>query len=208
MKFSSNVIKEREQTQATCAHFENVFDKATCEKIINYCKSNLSFIKGGIGGSTGGKQVSTDIVVKSIRDSDIAWMRNDNDTSFIFQKIIEKTNQINNFYNFDIIGITEPIQFTSYDGNKEEHFDWHLDMGAGYKSRRKLSLIIQLSDENDYEGGECQIEIDARDNKPTIGSRKRGSMIFFPSYLRHRITPVTFGHRYSLVSWLSGQPYR
>ena len=64
MKFSSNLIKEREQTQATCAHFENVFDKTTCEKIINYCKSNVSFIKGGIGGSTGGEQVSTDIVVK------------------------------------------------------------------------------------------------------------------------------------------------
>ena len=59
MHFSSQLIKEREQTQATCAHFENGLDEATCKKII------------------------------------------------------EKTNQINNFFNFDIVGITEPIQFTS-----------------------------------------------------------------------------------------------
>ena len=74
--------------------------------------------------------------------------------------------------------------------------------------RRKLSLIIQLCDENDYEGGELEVEINARDNKPKIATRKIGSMIFFPSYLLHRITPVTSGHRYSLTSWLSGQPYR
>jgi len=208
MHFSSQLIKEREQTQATCAHFENELDEATCKKIIDYCKLNLTLEKGGIGGSTGGSQASTDLFVKSVRNSDIGWIRPNEETNFLFKKIVEKTNQINNFFNFDIVGITEPIQFTSYDGNKDEHFDWHLDMGAGYKSRRKLSLIIQLSEETDYKGGELQIEVDARDDKPVTGSRKRGSMIFFPSYLRHRITPVTSGHRYSLVSWLSGNPYK
>ena len=140
MHFSSQLIKEREQTQATCAHFENELDETTCKKIIDYCKLNLTLEKGGIGGSTGGSQASTDLFVKSVRNSDIGWIR--------------------------------------------------------------------PNEEIDYKGGELQIEVDARDDKPVTGSRKRGSMIFFPSYLRHRVNPVTSGHRYSLVSWLSGNPHK
>ena len=122
-------------------------------------------------------------------------------------KIIEKTNYVNKFYNFDVVGITEPIQFISYDGSGNEHYGWHLDMDGGFKSRRKISIVIQLSDENEYEGGELQIDTCTLDGQLTVGNKKRGSMIFFPSYLLHKVTPVTSGHRYSLVSWLSGQPY-
>ena len=204
MYFSSQLIKEREQTQATCAHFENELDEAICKKIIDYCKLNLTLEKGGIGESTGGSQAFTDLFVKSVRNIDIGWIRPSEETNFLFKKIVEKTNQINNFFNFDIVGTTEPIQFTSHDGNKDEHFDWHLDMGAVYKSRRKLSLIIQLSAETDYKGSELQIEVDARDDKSVNGSTKTDSMIFFSSYLRHRVTPVTSGHRYFSASWLPG----
>ena len=113
------------------------------------------------------------------RKSDIAWIKPSSETNFIFSKIIEKTNYINKFYNFDVVGITEPIQFTSYDGSGNEHYGWHLDMDGGFQSRRKISIVIQLSDENEYEGGELQIDTCTLDGQLTVGNKKRGSMIFF-----------------------------
>ena len=198
MHIKTSVIKEREHSQANLVHYENVFDSKTCIKIIDFSQENLEMEKALVGkGNT-----------SSRRKSDIAWIKPSSETNFIFSKIIEKMNYVNKFYNFDLVGITEPIQFTSYDGSGNEHYGWHLDMDGGFKSRRKLSIVIQLSDENEYEGGELQIDTCTVDGQFTVGNQKRGSMIFFPSYMRHRVTPVTSGHRFSLVSWISGQPYK
>lgn len=199
MNVATPIIQEREMAQATSTHYESVFDAKACSDIIDYCKKNLK-IEEALAGNKNN--------VSSTRKSNIAWIYPSEQTNHIFHKIIEKTNQINQFYNFDIVGITEPIQFTSYDGIGNEHYGWHLDMGAKRQSRRKLSLVIQLSDEKDYEGGELQVHSGSDDDVIKAEIKKQGSMIFFPSYLRHRVTPVTSGHRYSLVSWLSGQPYR
>ena len=203
MNVSSPIINEREITQASPAHFEAELDRDSCLKIIEYCKYNIKMEKASFGGSNPGQ----DVLDNNVRKSEIGWIKHNTETKFLFDKILEKTNQINKFYNFQLTGITEDIQFTSYSGNENEHFDWHLDMGGGFKSRRKLSLVIQLSHEDDYEGGELLVDAGAKDGKPLVSCKKQGSMIFFPSYLLHKVTPVTSGHRYSLVSWLSGQPY-
>ena len=76
-------------------------------------------------------------------------------------------------------GISESIEFISYDGSGSEHYGWHLDIDGGLKSRRKLSIVIQLSDENECEGGELQIDTCNLDGQLTVGNKKRGSMIFF-----------------------------
>jgi PKHD-type hydroxylase len=72
-------------------------------------------------------------------------------------------------------------------------------------SPRKLSLILQLSDATEYEGGELQLK-DSSDH--TAVERKKGHLIAFPSYLLHRVTPVTKGIRRSLVVWISGPAFR
>ena len=61
-------------------------------------------------------------------------------------------------------------------------------------------MSIILNDE--YEGGE--FEFFAKD---TILS-KRGTIIVFPSYMQHRVKPVTKGTRYSLVTWFCGEPFQ
>jgi PKHD-type hydroxylase len=38
--------------------------------------------------------------------------------------------------------------------------------------------------------------------------REKGSVIVFPSFIWHRVTPVTAGTRYSLVNWNLGFPFR
>ena len=48
---------------------------------------------------------------------------------------------------------------------------------------------------------------DARVERPNP-ERTRGAMALFPSFLPHRVTPVTRGVRYSLVGWVCGKPWR
>jgi PKHD-type hydroxylase len=94
------------------------------------------------------------------------------------------------------------LQYTVYGpGHK---FDWHVDIGAGQASNRKLSITVQLSDEGGYEGGALQF-ISAPDMAMPKG---QGTAILFPSYLAHRVNDVTSGLRCSLVGWAAGVPFR
>jgi PKHD-type hydroxylase len=95
------------------------------------------------------------------------------------------------------------LQFTRYQA-PGEHYEWHIDRGM-QTGTRKLSLSLQLSDPDDYEGGDLEMWFGG---EPTKASRERGMMTFFPSYVMHRVTPVTKGVRYSLVCWISGPPFK
>lgn len=97
----------------------------------------------------------------------------------------------------------EELQLAKY--SDRGFFDWHLDFGAGEISARKLSMTIQLSDPNDYEGGDLRFMI----NKEIVNAPKeKGTIIIFPSFIMHRVTPITKGTRQSIVGWVSGPPYR
>lgn len=84
------------------------------------------------------------------------------------------------------------------------HYNWHIDTGNNY-SNRKLSFSIQLSDSEDYEGGDLEF-LNSVTKKSDL--RKKGSIIIFPSFLTHRVTPVTKGTRLSLVGWIHGETYK
>ena len=87
----------------------------------------------------------------------------------------------------------------------EDHFDWHLDFGPGAISERKLSITVQLSDEDAYEGGDLEFMV----NKEYVKApREQGTVIVFPSFIMHRVTPVTKGTRESIVGWIAGPPFR
>ena len=106
-------------------------------------------------------------------------------------------------YGFDLQGFYQELQLTRYsEGN---FFNWHLDFGAGEISARKLSITVQLSDPDEYEGGDLQFMIN---DKTVNAPRTQGTVIVFPSFIMHRVTPVTKGTRQSIVGWVSGHPYR
>lgn len=86
----------------------------------------------------------------------------------------------------------------------QDHFDWHIDLGAGEMSTRKLSLICFLSEPADYTGGKLRI---ANGNKHLIPPQEQGSVVVFPSYLLHRVDPLTAGKRATLVVWLHGPAF-
>jgi len=113
---------------------------------------------------------------------------------------------LNEGYGYQLTGFMEGAQIAWYEAGGaggDGHYDWHVDIGPGPYSLRKLSMSVQLSDPADYDGGELEFMASAES-----GIRTRGSLIVFPSFLQHRVTPVTRGIRASMVSWIAGPPYR
>jgi PKHD-type hydroxylase len=70
---------------------------------------------------------------------------------------------------------------------------------------RKLSISIQLTDPNEYEGGELYLY---DDDKGTVMDKTQGTLILFPSYVLHEVVPVTKGTRNSLVTWVTGKQFK
>ena len=154
--------------------------------------------------------------MKKKRDSNIAWL----DEEWINREINPYINIANKNagWNFQW-DYSEPCQFTEY--RKGQYYDWHCDSwkdayrGSNMKivgKIRKLSMTVSLSNSTDYTGGE--LEFNYRDLEPGKDKavtcpalRERGSIIIFPSFVWHRVTPVKSGARHSLVSWHLGHPF-
>ena len=140
----------------------------------------------------------------TLRKSSVMFLHNNEEHNWIYEKIAGVAQHANyQFYGFDLQGIAEPLQLAEYsDGG---FFEWHMDFGAGAISHRKLSITVQLSDPEDYEGGELQFMIN---NTVEAAPAKKGTVVIFPSFVLHRVTPITRGLRRSIVGWVSGMPYR
>lgn len=142
------------------------------------------------------------------RSSEIRWIeQHDPESQFINGMIWNYASEANrNAFNFDISLVRE-IQYTKYEAVKKGHYNWHIDTFWANPSMydRKLSIVIQLTDPSEYEGGD--FEFDAQYPQP-VGLRDKGSVLVFPSFLAHRVTPLTAGTRRSLVSWIEGPKFR
>ena len=154
-----------------------------------------------------GRVISDDNITgkkdENARKSRIKWIYFNEETSWLFiklMKLIEKINKEN--WGFDLVMAKEPIQYTEY---IEGHYGWHIDVGPRHMSQRKVSLSLLLSDPNSYKGGDLEIWPGGGVSK---AERIEGGATIFPSFLMHRVTPVTEGVRKSLVFWVGGTPYR
>jgi PKHD-type hydroxylase len=144
----------------------------------------------------------------SIRKSNIKWLRPEADkTEWMYEKLMQLVLEANfNYWKFDLSHIKDAIQYTEYNGEENGGYDWHLDVGKFPLNHRKISITVQLSDPDDYEGGD--LEIWAGGKEPIKAPRQKGAVVMFPSYLMHRVTPVTKGVRKSLVLWVGGNTFR
>jgi PKHD-type hydroxylase len=142
--------------------------------------------------------------VDIIRKSNIKWIHHDNLSYWLYDKIENMVVEANQIWNFNIHSVIDSIQYTEYlEGGG--HYDWHIDIGPGSINHRKISITIQLSDSADYEGGDFEIWTGGEFKKL---QRKKGCGILFPSFLMHRVTPITRGVRKSLVLWVGGDSYK
>ena len=139
-------------------------------------------------------------VVQSYRDSKVSWLPVER-FSWLYDRIFESAHQTN-FWDYDIDGFFSAIQFSEYDGtNSPSYYNSHRDTGPRYH-HRKISFVILLNDPEEFSGGEFGLS--------TAGKLEltMGSALMFPSFVEHRVHPVTEGKRYSLVSWISGPKLR
>lgn len=148
-----------------------------------------------------------EVVVKGYRKSKVIFIPRNKHTLWLYHKLGDLVTRVNKETNwdFDITTMSEKIQYAEYDSEYEGFYEWHLDIGDNASCKRKISISIQLSDEKEYEGGELEFKT-GMDN--IQAPKNVNSVILFPSYLLHRVKPVTKGTRRSLVLWISGPKFK
>lgn len=181
--------------------WEAVIPKEKCEQFIADHFDEKQFFTGTIGGPNGEQ-----VIDKAYRDTDLAWAFPESELFNCIFSYIQSAN-INAGWNLDISGM-EDAQIGRYGVNG--HYDWHQDIfpACAENYQRKLSCSIQLSDPNDYEGGELILATNPKLTETFVAPRAQGSVCVFPSFITHRVTPVTSGERFSAVGWMRGPAFR
>ena len=144
---------------------------------------------------------------KEIRSSSVKWIPNAPQWNWLYFKLMEMAVQANNaLWHFDLYSVQDLIQYTEYYATENGHYTWHQDFGPGSSSLRKVSITVQLSGPDEYEGGD--LEYWKGGNDIIKAPRDKGLVFIFPSYMMHRVTPVTKGTRRSFVLWVGGEHYK
>ena len=204
-------------------YFQSALTPRFCDELVKYGiaqQEQLALTGGQTNKINEGKPLSDEDLkdLKKKRDSNIVWLND----RWIYKEIQPFIHQANRLagWNFDW-SFSESCQFTKYKLN--QFYDWHADAWESaydnpsnpdtHGKIRKLSVTCSLSSPEDYEGGE--LEFDFRNTDPDKQSirkcaeiKPRGSIVVFPSFVWHRVKPVTKGTRYSLVIWNLGYPYK
>ena len=215
-------------------YFKSALPPKLCDDIINYGKAHNSemAITGDANDKSNKKADGTlkKSTIKNIqkkRKSDIVWMND----RWIYKEIHPYIHEANRAagWNFEW-DWSESCQFTKY--GVGQYYGWHCDSWEKPYKRdkledgtypsdhgkiRKLSVTISLNNPDEYDGGNLEFDLRnqvdwERNKKKAIKScteiRPRGSIIVFPSFVWHRVAPVTRGTRYSLVIWNLGYPFK
>ena len=207
-------------------YFKSALTPRFCDEVIKHAleKKDTIALTGDYGRRNLDKKPLNKDEVKNLkykRNSDLVWLNE----SWIYKEIHPFVHQANKNagWNFDW-DFSETCQFTKYKLN--QYYDWHCDSWnkiydlpntRSHGKVRKLSMTCQLTDGSEYSGGE--LEFDFRDYEPHQREESRhlrkateilpkGSIIIFPSFLWHRVKPITKGTRYSLVVWHLGYPFK
>jgi len=145
------------------------------------------------------------------RITSVSMIQSKDENNWIFSRLLQLTEFINSqFYNYDILGF-DYLQYTVYD-KEGSHYSYHMDMVMDDKPKgvlelpRKLSFSLILSEREDYEGGDFDFMLS--ENGKLTSEQKRGRVLAFPSFVLHRVTPVTHGVRKSLVFWACGPKFK
>ena len=176
-----------------------MFSPLQCKMIIEagreQPKENASVGAGAKGGAT---------VDTKTRTSHISWIpfKKMNEMYKRIDNIMKTTN--GNHFGFDNMQITEPAQYTEYP--EGGFYEWHVDNDVNMAHEppvRKISMTCLLSPKSEFEGGDLELMSEGK-----VAKIKQGHAVFFASFIRHRVKPVTKGRRQSLVMWFGGTPFK
>ena len=176
-------------------HGLGAFTGDELDELERYCDA-LPLRKASLAGLEVGSQydhIRRTRVSAIVQTAEIAWF---------YERLVAVCRSLNRDYQFDLRGFSEAPQYMVYHHSENAHFDWHMDQGS--QPPRKLSLTLQLTDPSGYEGGELQLN----GGNVVSAPKDRGAVIAFPSYIVHRVTPVTAGTRKSIVAWITGPDFK
>ncbi len=177
-------------------YFTNGFTDEECDKIIEQLEKLPK--EDALTGS------GDDSKKSAYRVSEVSWVPFEKEYDWIYNRISELAKVANKeMWNYDIWGYQDSLQYTNYYENGG-HYDWHADLGPGM-SNRKLSCVVQLTNPDELEGGDLQMNVGSRIVTP---EKAKGNVTFFSSFTLHRVTPLTKGNRKTLVTWLAGPNLR
>jgi PKHD-type hydroxylase len=146
-----------------------------------------------------------DVINSTLRKNKLGWMQISKETEFIYSKISQVVAVLNSkYFGLNISGIYEPLQYTLYN-ESGDHYGWHVDLHPQTFVPRKLSVVAMLSDSKEFRGGDLQL---MTEQEPTTLENKKGRIYVFPSYVLHRVTPVTHGVRRTIVAWVGGEKFK
>ena len=166
------------------------------DKVNNYIKTQ-SLIKGTLNSPNSPNS-------DDVRNSQIHWMTDEkykDDLMPLYNDLTTKIRQVNNNQWKLVIYGCEPFQYTEYDESYKGHYNWHMDTGpkrAFEDQARKISFSLGLNDADEFEGGELVIKFGIDEQSYKLS---KGEVLIFPSYLVHKVTPVTKGLRKVIVGW-------
>lgn len=186
------VVKENSVAEAL-SH-EGLFTSDECAEILELAEGHWDDAQVAETLATSDKSIRSE----EIRNNQNYLLNPGEENFWVFEKLLAIVTAANNeFYQFEINQFNA-IQISKYEVG--EYYHDHLDIGPGVLGNRKISLTLQLSDPDSYEGGELVLDF-----SDFTASRELGSVTLFPSFLKHGVRPVTKGTRYSLVAWISGE---
>tara|TARA_E500000331_G_scaffold8287_1_gene7917 strand:- start:64 stop:696 length:633 start_codon:yes stop_codon:yes gene_type:complete len=191
-------ISSRNHTLGDCSFVgKNIFDERVLSDIEEYI-SRQQLVDAQCGTGNSYKNKNDQSITRSTK---IHWMRSQDKCLVpIYHEISTKIRLINhNMWDYTYDGY-EPFQYSEYDIS--DHFDWHIDqIKFTGPNIRKVSFSIGLSNEDEYEGGDLVLKQSDKDNHYKLG---RGDIIVFPSWMLHKVTPITKGKRRVVVGWAQG----
>jgi PKHD-type hydroxylase len=141
----------------------------------------------------------------AVRRSQAIMLPPEQQYEWLYRRLWAAAQECNRqFFNVDIAGVEANVQLARYDAADQGHYTWHTDF-AGLRPNRKISISVQLSGPGDYDGGDLEL---LYGSQPQPLAKDRGAFLAFPSFMLHRVTPVTRGTRWSLVAWIHGKRWR
>jgi PKHD-type hydroxylase len=176
-----------------CEIFPGRFSALECERVIALSQGQAA-LRSIMPGRNAG----------SIRDSDLFWVPRTAQTDWIFERVRDVATQYNSRYGFTLSEEIGQLQLTRY--ARDQLYNWHMDLGPGAMSLRKITVVVELAAEG-YDGGGTEVFYGEGTNNRIALSQ--GDALIFPSFIMHRALPVHHGTRWTLVSWLTGpQPLK
>jgi PKHD-type hydroxylase len=182
-------------------HGDHIFSDKECDEIVRSAERQTP--KEARIGSAGAGAVKAKVrsVLEQVLPVDPA-------NGFPVVRILGEICRMNSgLWYFELTGFVpdDPPQLLTYRGGTGDHYDWHIDIGMENTASRKLGFTVQLSASSEYDGGDLEFHSVQVDRE---AFRRKGTMLVFPTYWLHRVSPLTRGTRRVIVGWVHGPSFR